>query len=246
MAVTLTRQTSSWWRQSVGPVSLHRAWQLDYVRCCNHRRKVKHTLLVSSLLASPSQLRHFWCETCHSVVIKLKNKTKKPSSDPNLLTSSVMFSHYMWKHKGSPVLLSLRVFVSARPPAAAVVSAVCPTPCWDWGKACLRSRTGKWPRWLKRPRGRKHCRQEQKTHWAERKKSEKEKTEKNSDCFLYLVGSKSCSKKYDISVDRMMESDVAKPLRMLSAYLMTAAMTRPPRAWRENKHRDTDGQRHDL
>lgn len=64
-------------------------------------------------------------------------------------------------------------------------------------------------------------------------KTEKQKgknREKDSDCFLYLVGSKSCSKKYDISVDRMMESDVAKPLRMLSAYLMTAAMTRPPRA----------------
>lgn len=53
------------------------------------------------------------------------------------------------------------------------------------------------------------------------------------DCFLYLVGSKSCSQKYDMRVDRMMESDVAKPLRMLSAYLMTAAMTRPPSAWRK-------------
>lgn len=62
----------------------------------------------------------------------------------------------------------------------------------------------------------------------------------------YLVGSKSCSQKYDIRVDRMMESDVAKPLRMLSAYLMTAAMTRPPSAWKNNKHTDTDGQRHDL
>ena len=54
---------------------------------------------------------------------------------------------------------------------------------------------------------------------------------------MYLVGSKSWSQKYDMSVDRMMESDVAKPLRMLSAYLMTAAMTRPPSAWRNNKHR---------
>lgn len=60
------------------------------------------------------------------------------------------------------------------------------------------------------------------------------------------MGTKSCSQKYDISVDRMMESDVAKPFRMLSAYLMTAAMTRPPSAWRNNKHTDTDGQRHDL
>lgn len=66
------------------------------------------------------------------------------------------------------------------------------------------------------------------------------------ECFLYLLGSKSCSQKYDMRVDRMMESDVAKPLRMLSAYLMTAAMTRPPIAWRNNKHMDTDGRRHDL
>lgn len=44
----------------------------------------------------------------------------------------------------------------------------------------------------------------------------------------------------------MMESDVAKPFRMLSAYLMTAAMTRPPSAWRNNKHTGADGQRHDL
>lgn len=245
MAVTLTgSQTSSWWRQSVGPVSLHRAWQLDYVRCCNRRRKVKHALLVSSLLASPSQLRHFWCETCHSVVIKFKKNKNLPLIQ-TCLHPPLCFHTICENIKA---VQSSFPFVSARPPAAAVVSAVCPTPCWDWGKACLRSRTGKWPRWLKRPRGRKHCRQEQKTHWAQRKKSEKEKTnkEKDSDCFLYLVGSKSCSKKYDISVDRMMESDVAKPLRMLSAYLMTAAMTRPPRAWRENKHRDTDGQRHDL
>lgn len=43
-----------------------------------------------------------------------------------------------------------------------------------------------------------------------------------------------------------MESDVAKPFRMLSAYLMTAAMTRPPSAWRNNKHTEADGERHDL
>lgn len=69
--------------------------------------------------------------------------------------------------------------------------------------------------------------------------------ERGSECFLYLLGSKSCNQKYDMRVDRMMESDVAKPLRMLSAYLMTAAMTRPPSAW-NNKHMETDGRRHDL
>lgn len=41
-----------------------------------------------------------------------------------------------------------------------------------------------------------------------------------------------------MSVDRMMESDVAKPFRMLSAYLMTAAMTNPPRAWKHTQDMD--------
>lgn len=244
MAVTLTgSQTSSWWRQSVGPVSLHRAWQLDYVRCCNHRRKVKRPPgFVSPCFSFSAEALLVWDLSQRCYKIKKKTKTNLPLIQTCL--HPPLYFHTICEN--IKAVQSSFPFVSSRPPAAAVVSAVCPTPCWDWGKACLRSRTGKWPRWLKRPRGRKHCRQEQKTHWAERKKSEKEKTEKNSDCFLYLVGSKSCSKKYDISVDRMMESDVAKPLRMLSAYLMTAAMTRPPRAWRENKHGDTDGQRHDL
>jgi hypothetical protein len=44
-----------------------------------------------------------------------------------------------------------------------------------------------------------------------------------------------------MSVDRMMESDVAKPFRMLSAYLMTAAMTNPPRAWKHTKGHGFDG-----
>lgn len=35
-----------------------------------------------------------------------------------------------------------------------------------------------------------------------------------------------------MSVDRMIEMDVAKPFRILSAYLMTAAMTNPPNAYR--------------
>lgn len=80
----------------------------------------------------------------------------------------------------------------------------------------------------------------QKGNYMQKRQSEREQS------FLYLVGSKSCNQKYDISVDRMMESDVAKPLRMLSAYLMTAAMTRPPSAWKNNKHTGTDGPRRDL
>lgn len=48
--------------------------------------------------------------------------------------------------------------------------------------------------------------------------------------FFYLVGSKSSSQKYEINVERIIESDVAKPFSMLSAYLMTAAITSPPSA----------------
>lgn len=46
----------------------------------------------------------------------------------------------------------------------------------------------------------------------------------------YLVGTKSCNQKKDINVERIMDNDVANPFKMLSAYLMTAAITRPPRA----------------
>lgn len=118
------------------------------------------------------------------------------------------------------------------------VSRECPTPCWGWGSTCLRSHTGKWPWWPKRPPGRRRCGRQQTTprnRGCEKEKQRFKKLDKGrwGDCFLYLVGSKSCSQKYDMRVDRMMESDVAKPLRMLSAYLMTAAMTRPPSAWRK-------------
>ena len=34
-----------------------------------------------------------------------------------------------------------------------------------------------------------------------------------------------------------METEVANPLRMLSAYFITAATTRPPRAYREHTHK---------
>lgn len=36
-----------------------------------------------------------------------------------------------------------------------------------------------------------------------------------------------------MSADTMMDSEVANPLRMLSAYLMTTAMTSPPTACRQ-------------
>lgn len=53
--------------------------------------------------------------------------------------------------------------------------------------------------------------------------------------FIYLVGLKSCSRKYEMSVDTMMDRDVANPLRMLSAYLITTAITSPPKACRQRK-----------
>ncbi len=46
------------------------------------------------------------------------------------------------------------------------VSRECPTPCWGLGTACLRSRTGKWPRWPKWPPGRTRCGRQQRTLWA--------------------------------------------------------------------------------
>ncbi len=43
---------------------------------------------------------------------------------------------------------------------------------------------------------------------------------------------KSCRKKYETTDDKMIEIEVAKPLRILSAYLITAAITNPPNALR--------------
>ena len=47
---------------------------------------------------------------------------------------------------------------------------------------------------------------------------------------VYLVGTKSSSQKKEITVDTRIDSDEANPLRMLSAYLITAATTNPPTA----------------
>lgn len=50
--------------------------------------------------------------------------------------------------------------------------------------------------------------------------------------YSYLVGLKSSNTKYEMRAEMMMDREVAKPLRMLSAYLMTMATTKPPRACR--------------
>lgn len=55
----------------------------------------------------------------------------------------------------------------------------------------------------------------------------------NEDACVYPVGLKSCSRKYETSADKMMDVDVANPLRMLSAYFMTTATTNPPPACRQ-------------
>lgn len=57
----------------------------------------------------------------------------------------------------------------------------------------------------------------------------------HKQAFVYLVGLKSSNRKYEMSVDKMMDREVANPLRMLSAYLMTTAMTKPPKACRQRK-----------
>ena len=49
---------------------------------------------------------------------------------------------------------------------------------------------------------------------------------------VYPVGLKSSNRKYEMTADVMMDTEVANPLRMLSAYLMTTATTNPPRACR--------------
>lgn len=50
--------------------------------------------------------------------------------------------------------------------------------------------------------------------------------------YSYLVGLKSSNTKYEMRAEMMMDREVAKPLRMLSAYLMTMATTKPPTACR--------------
>jgi len=45
-----------------------------------------------------------------------------------------------------------------------------------------------------------------------------------------VFGIKSCRKKYETIDDRIIEIEVANPLRILSAYLITAAITNPPNA----------------
>lgn len=49
------------------------------------------------------------------------------------------------------------------------------------------------------------------------------------DC-SYLVGLKSSNTKYEMRAEMMMDREVANPLRMLSAYLITMATINPPRA----------------
>ena len=46
-------------------------------------------------------------------------------------------------------------------------------------------------------------------------------------------GERSSKRSQDTRPDMMMDTEVAKPLRMLSAYLMVAATTNPPKACRQ-------------
>lgn len=59
-------------------------------------------------------------------------------------------------------------------------------------------------------------------------------------CCSYLVGLKSSNTKYEMRAEMMMDREVAKPLRMLSAYLMTMATTKPPRACRQTTVQQTE------
>lgn len=66
------------------------------------------------------------------------------------------------------------------------------------------------------------------------------KKQQSCKIYVYPEGLKSSNRKYEISVDTMMDTEVANPLRMLSAYLITMAMTKPPKACKQRKvHRST-------
>ncbi len=54
----------------------------------------------------------------------------------------------------------------------------------------------------------------------------------------YNVGEKSFKTKYETTDERIIESDVAKPLIILSAYLITAAIIKPPNAYEKQRAQD--------
>lgn len=163
----------------------------DYLYSGNYRRKKKHAILFRHSFFChwlPFSAEALWvCEIHHSFVLAFPFFffliTFCPplllSSVPNLLTSSLP----------TPLLRCLflkviRIYVKDLSPSfspalcppfpsmswrfnrtsyCCSVSRECPTPCWGWGMASLRSRTGKWPRWPKWPPGRTRCGRQQTT-----------------------------------------------------------------------------------
>jgi hypothetical protein len=53
----------------------------------------------------------------------------------------------------------------------------------------------------------------------------------NLNVFNYLFGTKSFSTKYEIIDERIIDNEVANPFKILSAYLITAAIVKPPTAF---------------
>lgn len=51
----------------------------------------------------------------------------------------------------------------------------------------------------------------------------------------YNEGEKSLRTKYDTTDERIIERELAKPLMILSAYFITAAMIKPPTAYEMKK-----------
>lgn len=72
--------------------------------------------------------------------------------------------------------------------------------------------------------------------WLPQRKHSSHTKQADVQMHAYLVGLKSFSRKYEINVETMMDREVANPLRMLSAYLMTTATTKPPRACGHNNN----------
>ena len=131
--------------------------------------------LFSLLLSSAEAL--LVCEARHSVVLAfpfhpLSALPLFTTCLPPLFLSSAVSPSFLWSQymiKTFP-LLFLQPSVLLSPPLHVLtlqqdlplscccsVSRESPMPCWGWGPASLRSRTGKWPRWPKRPPGRKRC-----------------------------------------------------------------------------------------
>ena len=177
VAVTATgSQTDSKRTQSVGPAeNLSSALEVcqDYLYDDNYGKKQNTEFCF--LTGYSSQLRHFWwlrpitalCLLFFFIsLFTFPFLCSQPCLPPCfLLLYPSFFVINMYHIDLSPLfffhpcpLLPSSFWHFNRPSYCCCSSSrERPTPCWDWGTACFRSHTGKWPQWPKWPRGRRHC-----------------------------------------------------------------------------------------